>query len=329
MDEIRSKLTALFEKESWTEAERRWVLEYLDGGDVSLLEEIARKQYEQDLAGGAEGLDRKLSRETLEQIHRRIGTRRRPVRRRRVLLAAAAVLLVIVALSVYRGGLMPARQAGALTETDRTAPGERKMVTLGDGSRVWLSPGSELEFPGRFDGTERMVKLEGEAFFDIAKDPVRPFRVVTGDVVTRILGTSFDVNAYRERNYVSVTVATGKVAVTGGAAATTLDPDEKVVFDRQSKQLTKVPFPHADEILKARRDGRLSYKGARLSEVVEDLEVQYGVKIRLDTRMTACTYYGEFDTRDDLRVSLKLLCLTLNARLTEQGGVYLIAGKGC
>src|SRR5690606_33977284 len=76
-----------------------------------------------------------------------------------------------------------------------TAPGEKLQVILPDGTRVWLNSVSELEFPEHFGSKERSVSLSGEAFFEVAKDSIRPFRVVANGTVTTALGTSFNVEA--------------------------------------------------------------------------------------------------------------------------------------
>jgi ferric-dicitrate binding protein FerR (iron transport regulator) len=82
----------------------------------------------------------------------------------------------------------------------------RQLINLPDGSKVVLNANSKLEYPPGFSNNTREVYLDGEAYFDIAHDPGKPFIVHTGSISTRVLGTAFNINAYRSQQFVEVTV---------------------------------------------------------------------------------------------------------------------------
>lgn len=334
MNDTRIKLEALLLKKDWNDEERQWMLDYLNSGDVTMLQQICRYQYEDDLEKVEQIIDKKLSRNILKKIYRKTDGKRK---RRRVyrFSGGAAGIILLLFISVYFFRDRPVMQAGSSNEmVVETKPGQERTLVLGDGTEVWLGPGSQLKYPDKFAGKEREVELSGEAFFTVAENATEPFIVRTASLNTRILGTSFDVVAYKDRNYSTVTVATGKVSVTIGNKSTGLLspmevlPNQRVTFKDGDYKLVKEDFPNADIVLKDRRNGHMKYKGVPLSTVVEDLRVEYGAKIKIDPEMEECAYYGDLDVNEGLEVSLKVLCLTFNANLQKDGDVYIINGKG-
>jgi transmembrane sensor len=93
------------------------------------------------------------------------------------------------------------------------ANGQTVNFTLADGTKIWLNAGSKLTYPETFRGEKREIKLEGEAFLDVAHDPAQAFIVHTGQVSTQVLGTSFNIKAYANERFIKVDVLSGKVGV--------------------------------------------------------------------------------------------------------------------
>jgi len=187
-----------------------------------------------------------------------------------------------------------------------TDPGEKLQVILPDGTRVWLNSVSEISFPERFDASERVVLLSGEAFFEVEKDPLRPFRVVANETVTTALGTSFNIEAKRS-DKVKVSLFTGKVKVraSSGAENLFLTPGQELRFDKQLGDIRIDAFNLRE--VSAWRDGRILFKDAALPEVVELLEDWYGVKIHLhNAEGVDWQYSGEYknQTLDNVLNSL-------------------------
>ena len=117
-----------------------------------------------------------------------------------------------------------------------TAIGGEYALILSDGTRVWLNADSELEYPVEFVKKERIVKLSGEAYFEVAPNPEQPFIVEAGGIQTRVLGTSFNIQAYRNEKSVYTTLLTGsiRVAVADGGDAVVLTPGREAIWEKGS-----------------------------------------------------------------------------------------------
>ena len=142
-----------------------------------------------------------------------------------------------------------------------TTTGGFYSLVLSDGTRVWLNSESELEFPVFFGKGERVVRLGGEAFFEVTPDAARPFIVRTNDIRTRVLGTSFNIKAYKNEADVITTLFTGKVDV-----ASLADTTGKVVLS-PGKQAGWNP-----------QTGKLSVSEANLDNVIAWREVMFVFK---------------------------------------------------
>ena len=153
---------------------------------------------------------------------------------RRALPAAAAIFLGLIGIGImgyYRWGKGPA--GAAMNRMNRTAEvgyGGKSMLVLADGTKVWLNAGSRLVYPASFSGKTREVQLEGEALFDVAQQVNQPFFVHTGKITVRVLGTRFDVKAYRGDAQVSATLISGKIQVIMNE-----DPEKKILLSPHEK----------------------------------------------------------------------------------------------
>lgn len=112
-------------------------------------------------------------------------------------------------------------------------------IVLADGTVVWLNADSKFRFPVTFSGKERRVYLEGEAYFQVKKNPGLPFRVETRNQVVEVLGTEFNVSGYREDENVYTTLVTGKVKVATADRDMTLSPGEQCVWDTDNNRMMK------------------------------------------------------------------------------------------
>ena len=121
--------------------------------------------------------------------------------------------------------------------------GARSHVLLPDGSQVWLNSASKLTYAESFNDSTREVKLEGEGYFDIVKDASRPFIVRTAGIDVRVLGTTFNLKSYPQESTVEAVLLRGMLEVTNttnpNAPKVILRPHEKVVFNKQQKQISK------------------------------------------------------------------------------------------
>ena len=163
--------------------------------------------------------------------------------------------------------------------------GQKLTVFLADGSKVILNAGSKLRFTKPFHPDRRLVTLEGEAFFEVAHDSLRPFQVSSGALTTTALGTSFNVTAYPKENRVQVALTSGRVKVHRQAAEKPmsdvyyLEPGEQVRYDKAQHTVAKTPFD-ATKVL-AWKAGVLCLEHADQATVLRRLERWYGVPIKV------------------------------------------------
>lgn len=203
-------------------------------------------------------------------------------------------------------------------------------VDLPDGSRVWLDSASRISFPSRFAAGKREVYLTGAAFFDVRKNPKQPFLVYAGELVTRVLGTSFRVQAYEGDGKARVIVRTGRVSVSTRAKETpvVLLPDQLVTLDRQelirSEQSRELPVPVVPATAETYRFRRTS-----VAEVFRTLEKHYGVQIVFDPeKLRACQLTAEL-TDESLADKIDLICHAINGSYERVDGRIFIYSDGC
>jgi transmembrane sensor len=169
--------------------------------------------------------------------------------------------------------------------TKGTEPGQKLSIQLSDGSRVILNSSSKLTYNDFFGHDERVVYLEGEAFFEVNRDTLRPFKVIAGEISTTALGTSFNINAFNPGKTIDIALVSGKVLIEDkriekGAASLVLLPGEMATFNKQAGDLSKRKFNTRD--LTGWKDGIITFRNARYGQIIEKLERWYGVEISED-----------------------------------------------
>jgi len=211
-------------------------------------------------------------------------------------------------------------------------------ITLQDGSHVLLYPGSRLQYKEGLAGARREVYLTGQAFFNVTKNPARPFLVYTEKVVTTVLGTSFLVTAYANKE-AKVAVREGRVAVQPRKGAQlditpaqptfhglVLLPNQQAVYSTESEQMEKelVAKPAA------LAPQPLDFKKRPVAEVLAALEKVYGVNIVYDpVKLRNCTITIAFDN-EPLFEQLDILCKALNASYKRADDAQIIfESTGC
>lgn len=156
--------------------------------------------------------------------------------------------------------------------------GECRMV-LADGTVVWLNSVSELEIPTFFQGDERRVRLTGEAYFEVARDESRPFRVEAQGVTVEVLGTKFNVEAYPDEEGTATTLVEGRVRVTNPAGRQVeLTPGEQAMAEKERIAVEKVDV----EDVISWTTGRYYFRQARLEDIFGQVERWYGVSVRFE-----------------------------------------------
>ncbi|BDD07582.1 anti-sigma factor [Fulvitalea axinellae] len=179
----------------------------------------------------------------------------------------------------------------------RTEKGHKILdLRLPDGSKVWLNADSELRYPKRFDG-ERNISLKGEAYFEVKKDSLRPFKVSAGKTITTALGTAFNISTYKDREAEVVSLTEGKVLVEYSGAEMReplmLTPGEEAVVKEGAFNKRQGDF--SLDWTK----GVLEFKDTKMSEVLRELERWYGIPFEVVGDPDKLPFYtGSFDNEN-------------------------------
>lgn len=179
--------------------------------------------------------------------------------------------------------------------------GQKLTVFLSDGSKIKLNADSKISYPKPFDATQRTVTLEGEAYFDIAPDSSKPFIVKTGNIETRVVGTSFNIKAYPTEGSIKVAVKSGQVMVTNSEPKEPNASNVPISLS-QSEMLTFTPSTNSSKItsfnekeVMAWSEGVLYFNNASIQEFVAEMERWYGVEIIIQRKAQIKTgIVGEF-----------------------------------
>ncbi|MEP0366433.1 MAG: FecR domain-containing protein [Cyclobacteriaceae bacterium] len=171
--------------------------------------------------------------------------------------------------------------------------GQKSRLALPDGSIVHLNADSRIEFQSTFTN-KREVLLEGEAFFEVVKDPTRPFVVRSGRLSTTALGTSFNIRSFKNTDKVEVTLASGKVRVDDELSQKSilLDPLDQVIVEGGSESLMKRKLSSLDLI--EWKDGVINFNKTPFPEVVTELERWYGVEFQMSGKVKKTKCSGTF-----------------------------------
>lgn len=201
--------------------------------------------------------------------------------------------------------------------------GESFKVVLCDGTEVWLNANSNFVYPTAFVGKERVVTLEGEAYFKVAKDPEHPFIVKTPTVQTRVLGTEFNIRSYSPED-THVVLINGKVEVsnTQGGSYTRLYPGEDAHLQADGNfMLTEVDL----DSYVYWKDGYFYFDDVTLKDIMQNLGRWYNVNIEFRNK-EAMDYKMHFvsDRSKDLEHTISLLNRMKKVTVTLQGNTLTV-----
>jgi len=201
-------------------------------------------------------------------------------------------------------------------------------VTLSDGTRVWLNSETQLKFPVRFPGEERLVELSGEAYFEVAHEENRPFVVKTlQQARIQVYGTQFNINAYRDQTQVAVTLNTGKVSVRReNGPELMLKPDEQAVLRSGKPEISRTAVDAAQ--FSAWKDGMLVFDNMSLGDVSTLLGRWYDVTFEFeDERIRHYRFTADIKRYGTFREVLKFFEKTNQITFTIDGRTVRIRDK--
>lgn len=245
------------------------------------------------------------------------------------LLRIAAMLLLFLGVGILFYSILDSGASSEVVayQTIQSEDGISK-VPLSDGSIVWLNQNSTLKIPTKTFSNKREVILEGEAFFDVAKNPNNPFVIETANANVKVLGTSFNVNN-RDIRHVEVVVESGKVQLYSKENVeeqVILQKNDKGVFDNNRVEKVENNNPN----FLSWKTGILSFKNQKLADIVPTLSQHYGVDISFgeESSLPNCLITETFDKQpfDSVLGDLEAI---FQFTVKRVDGMYVLEGGDC
>lgn len=188
--------------------------------------------------------------------------------------------------------------------TMSTPKGRQFQMILPDGSKVWLNAASSIHYPTMFIGNERLVEITGEAYFEVAHNAAKPFKVKVNNATTiEVLGTHFNVNAYSNEETINTTLLEGSVRVLGTNSKTVLAPGQQAQTsgDGSSKVVNAV---NTGKVI-AWKNGVFDFEDASLEEVMRQLERWYDIEVVYEKNIPKLEFFGKMGKDLSLDIVLR------------------------
>lgn len=219
---------------------------------------------------------------------------------------AAAICITILSTWMVMNDREPAEEM--VTYEEFTTPsGQRAMVKLHDGTTVWLNARSTLRYPNHFAREERKVELDGEAFFDVEHNEHKPFVVSTEKLDIKVLGTKFNVFAYKGREEFNTALLEGSVKVyerMNEEKALFMNPNECV--ELKDNKLVKRPMGNTDFLLW--KEGIYAFDDVPFEDIIKKFELYYDIVITVNnSKLMKYKFSGKFRQRDGVKSALRTL----------------------
>lgn len=202
---------------------------------------------------------------------------------------------------------MQEKQTPIAFQTITVPAGQRINITLTDGTNVWLNARTTIQYPITFNTDQRLVKLDGEAYFDVAKDKSKPFIVQTDKYNVEVLGTKFDVDSYSATNIFETTLMEGSVKISSSTDDTEslkLTPHNKAYLYQGKLRMKPV-----DDYSPYRwKEGLICFKNETFASIMKDFEKYYGINIYITNKQVQkYLYTGKFRQTDGVDYALRVL----------------------
>lgn len=225
------------------------------------------------------------------------------------------------------------KESNQVTLNEITVPyGKKTTIILADGTKVWLNAGSHFAFPQKFDREEREVFLEGEGYFEVAKNKNKPFIVSTQNIDVKVFGTKFNLSAYQSDNFCETVLLEGSVSVQSKGKLfnkkTTLAPNQKAIYLSDKKELIRSAAPDA-EMQISWINGWYQFSNENLILVMAKLERYYNVKFVHDKAIVskALSVSGKLDLKDSLDEVMAVLSKVAKVDYQISGDKVIIKDK--
>jgi len=202
-----------------------------------------------------------------------------------------------------------------------TPTGGQYNIVLADGTKVFLNAVSSIKYPTQFNGDQRIVELQGEAYFEVAKNKNKPFLVKSDNQTIEVLGTHFNVHAYTNESAIKTTLLEGSVAVSSKNQKAILKPGQQ---SNVSESSSRIAIKEVDtEAAIAWKNGRFKFDNADLKSVMKQLERWYGIKVEYRGDVSDVRFNGGTFRNKNLSEVLKVLELS-NIKFKVEGKTIIV-----
>ena len=274
MEENYTLFEKLFRGET-TEEENRVLVRMLEDGNCECFFEYCNEKWTCAESTMPEEVRDKVKSRIMDRLYVSGPARKRAPRFSVFLRLAACAVVLLVA--VFAGWHIAQNRQAEIFKvvSDR---GQKSTVTLPDGSRVWLNSSSSISYSSNYNTKERNVCLQGEAFFEVAKNPDLPFVVQAQEVTVTALGTRFNVRAYDEDSFIMTTLVEGSVSTQAGELVYVLEQAQEARFDKNSGTLTKNSVADVEHMIPWMKN-EILFNDNTLAEIAVVIERMYNVHV--------------------------------------------------
>jgi transmembrane sensor len=207
--------------------------------------------------------------------------------------------------------------------TISTPRGGQYQLLLPDGTKVWLNATSSIKFPVAFSDNSRTVELTGEAYFEVTKNPARPFLVKVKDVEVKVLGTHFNIMAYSEEEAIKTTLLEGSVKVSKNAVSVMLQPGEQTSVSQSSQP--SQPIPVQTEEVVSWTNGKFHFNNADIKLIMRQIARWYDVDVEYRDISSETYLGGVVSRKEDLRQLLNYFEIAGKVHFTIEGRKIIVS----
>ncbi len=250
---------------------------------------------------------------------------------------AAAAMIIFSGSALYwyldnKSGNEPtphAVTANLVKPGDSLRVNKKQIIHLPDGSTVILNADSRLDYPSAFPRKTREIFLSGEAYFDIKRDPKKPFLVHTGKIVTKVLGTAFDIKAYPGDESIKVTVTRGKVQVLNeNKSLGLISANQQISFSRKTEAYIEKSVD--SRVIVAWKPEEIAFNDITMADAAKRIEQRFGTSVEfINPAIKNCRVTATFSEDDMLEEILTVICGVTRSDFSIQNNKISINGKGC
>jgi|GEM_PF-465929 len=316
-----------------TKAELEQIIDrYLEGKATQDEVRIVEKFYQKMAYQRTEWSEDK--KETGERLYRKITQRiEREPSRLRYQISIAAGILLLLGISYFLFSPNPGSPPSISYESKEIvviAEDHQKSVLLSDGTYILLNPGSSISYSDDFTKS-RQVSLSGEAWFDVQKDENLSFKVVTDEVTTTVLGTSFHINTQPDLSKVEVRVTSGRVQVSSkDKEIAILEKDEQLAYEDGTYKIERDDLASDLVTLPLPQPGSWKLADITMGEAISFIEKRWNTTIIIENQdIKNCPLYASFNAEDSMEDVLMVLCTVTQSDFRSEGESVTIYGQGC